>query len=166
MGLLDQIHFFTLCVFGIGSLLILPLRIVTQRPLYNPSIYRVLIVFSLIFWLHHYLWIVNTTAGWGREASPLSGMWFFSLIGPLLVVSILALAVWGVTHCPLLVAFTPAALFLLTWFVTLRVLYWRAPSYFTMADNIPQVWLFIGSAAATIFLFLFALGSRQACIKT
>lgn len=144
MGLLDQI----------------------RRLLCSPNMYRVLVVFSSIVWLQHYLWIVGTTAGWGSEASKPPGLWVYSLISPLLVTSILALAVWIAPRRSLLVALTPAILFLLTWFLMLRVLPWQAPSDFYdgfyPADNIPQIWLFIGSAVATVFLLLFALGVRWA----
>ncbi|HIC89917.1 MAG TPA: hypothetical protein EYP04_11020 [Anaerolineae bacterium] len=131
--------------------------------------YRVLLALSTVFWFWHYQWVVQTGAGWELPAEEPLGMypglrdfvWLSPLATYMLLWSALSLTARPEWWASFAAATFPALVFLITWFVTLPLLKQGVPGEPYVADNMPQIWLFFESAAATGALLAWAWGMRS-----
>jgi hypothetical protein len=146
----------------VGAAFIPALVIALRREHFSLRLYRVFILLSAYFWLRHYIWVMTTTTGFGNATfDPFVRLRVFAFLSPAVAVATLTAALVAAARYPLHAALTPALLFLLTWFGTLRVLLWRAPIEFCILETRPQSALLISSGIATLLLLVYALRSRQ-----
>lgn len=134
-----------------------------RRPAAARALYRVLLLGAVLPYVLH----ARHTWGWVSEVwdpQPRVGIYpglvAFGASTVLIAASLLALAWALVRRHPLATAALPPALWLLYWYVSLRLLFWRAPE-FAPLDNKPVVWLLATSVFATPLLFLAAWGALR-----
>ncbi|MBC7249616.1 MAG: hypothetical protein H5T62_04970 [Anaerolineae bacterium] len=151
---------------GIATALLLLVHITIQAERKATVGYQVLLVMSTLPWLQHYQWVIQTRGGWGLpEGQPSdSGLRFFMWGSPLAVYLLLFIALWLSTRSAgnvhLIAAGLPATIFLVTWFAALPLLQQDAPAEPYIADNMPQIWLFLESAVATGVLLAWAMAMK------
>ena len=143
-------------LFYFAGILIVCLAVVAAR--HQPSSARVLYRVALLLATLPYLLHVRYTWGWVSgfgDPQPRIGVYpgliVFAATGVLAAVGLLGLAWVVLPRLPIATVALPTALWLVYWFGSLRLIYWRAPD-FVPVDNKPLVWLFGFSAAATVFL--------------
>lgn len=125
-----------------------------RRPRAARALSRVALLLSVLpYLLHlHYTWGWVTQFG---DPQPRIGTYpgVQAYAASSLGTALLLLVAGGLLErrFPLLMAFVPAALWLLYWYVCLPLVFWRAPE-FAPLDNVPLAWLFASSAYATVML--------------
>jgi len=151
---------------GIAMALLLLVHITSRAERKATVGYQVLLVMSTLPWLQHYQWVVQTRGGWGLSEGqpPDSGLRSFMWGSPLVVYPLLFIALWLSTRSAgnvyLVAAGLPATIFLATWFAALPLLRQDAPAEPYIADNMPQIWLFLESAIATGVLLAWAMAMK------
>jgi len=108
---------------------------------------------ALPYVLHvRYTW--GWVSGFGDPHSRIGiypGLVAFAVTALFVVLGLLALAWIVLARLPIATVALPIALWLVYWFGSLRLAYWRAPD-FVPIDNRPLMWLFGFSAVATVLL--------------
>lgn len=151
--------------FVVGAATVPVVRWATGKSLWSLVLFRVALVVASVFWVWHYQWFVGTRGGWGAGADligPLGRMPVYELAAPLLALLLLASALWGARHRPLVAALYPAALAVST-LVFVDALFATDASLgvYVPADGTARVWFALWSVAATLFLVVWAWGDRE-----
>ena len=147
--LIYSLGFFVVCL-GVVTL--------RHRPAAARLLYRgALLVATLPYLLHvRYTW--GWVSGFGDPQPRIGvypGLVAFATSGVLAAVGLLALAWVVLPRVPLATVALPSVLWVVYRFVSLRLIYWRAPD-FVPVDNRPLMWLFAFSVVATALLALSA----------
>jgi hypothetical protein len=121
-------------------------------------VYRIGLLLSALPYVVHVQYTWGWVSGFGDPQPPIgvyAGLVAFAVAGVLGTVALVAAALVLVRRMPLATAALPPALWVVYWFGTLRLIYWRAPD-FVPIDNKPLIGLFAFSAVATVLLALTA----------
>ncbi len=150
---------------GMGAALLLLVDLWTKQTHKAVVGFQILLITSILPWLQNYQWIVQTRGGWGLPKTPHKdvGLMLFEWVSPIAVYFLLATALWLATRSGkdmYIAAGLPAAIFLMTWYIALPLLQKDAPGQPYLADNIPQFWLFVESAIATLILVAYVAWAR------
>jgi len=124
------------------------------RPPTAGLLYRGALLLAALPYLLHVRYTWGWVSGFGDPQPRIGvypGLVAFAIAGVVTTVALVAVAWVLVPRVPFVTAALPPTLWLLYWFVTLRLAYWRAPD-FVPIDNKPLIWLFGFSAVATVLL--------------
>jgi hypothetical protein len=145
MVLLYLAAFFVVCL-GVVAL--------RHQPASALTLYRVALVLTAFPYLLHVWYTWGWVSGFGDPQPRIGvypGLVAFAATALIAVLGLLASAWIILPRLPIATVALPAALWLVYWFGSLRLAYWRAPD-FVPIDNRPLVWLFGLSAVATVLL--------------
>lgn len=134
-----------------------------HRPPAARVLYRVALLLSAVPYVLHIRYTWGWVSGFG-DPSPRIGIYpglvAFAATGIVAALGLLAIAWIVLARVPIATVALPPALWLVYWFGSLRLIYWRAPD-FVPVDNKPLIWLFALSVLATALLAISLLGGLR-----
>jgi hypothetical protein len=142
---------FYFAAFFVVCLGVIALR---RQPASARMLYRVVLLLSALPYLLHIWYTWGWVSGFGDPQPRIGvypGLVAFAATALVAVLGLLAFVWIILVRLPIATVALPAALWLVYWFGSLRLVYWRAPD-FVPIDNRPLVWLFGFSAVATVLL--------------
>jgi hypothetical protein len=129
-----------------------------HRPRSARALYRAALLLAALPYLLHVRYTWGWVSGFGDPQPRIGiypGLVAFAVAGTLTTVALIAAAWVLARRLPVATAALPPVLWLLYWYASLPLVYWRAPN-FVPIDNKPLIALFAFSAFATILLALSA----------
>jgi hypothetical protein len=125
-----------------------------HRPPAARMLYRVALLLSTVPYVLHIRYTWGWVSGFG-DPSPRIGIYpglvAFAATGIIAALGLLTIAWIVLPRVPIATVALPPALWLVYWFGSLRLIFWRAPD-FVPVDNKPLIWLFAFSTLATVLL--------------
>jgi hypothetical protein len=125
-----------------------------HRPATARMLYRVALLLATLPYLLHVRYTWGWVSGFGDPHPRIGvypGLVAFAASGVVGAVALVTLAWVVLRRVPIVTVALPLALWLVYWFGSLRLIYWRAPDFISV-DNRPLIWLFAFSAVATVLL--------------
>jgi len=133
------------------------------RPATALALYRAALLLATLPTLLHVRYLWGWISGFGDPQPRIGvypGLVAFAATAVLATAGLLGVALWLAPRRPVLTAALPAALWLVYWFVCLRLLWVGAPDV-QPVGNVPLVWLFGACAVATALLAVTAWLARR-----
>jgi len=127
----------------------------------------ILVAAMLIPWLTHHIWIVRTANDWyaGGLGAQFSTPMEAIIVGPGLVLVLIALTLFMSGWYQLLAAAVPAVAFIVSWYLTFPIVIDAMPDPAFPFDNIPTIWLAIWTIAASVFLLVYRWPRSESHIR-
>ncbi len=149
-------------LFGVASLVIVALGILTRRLEFRLGFYRALLVLTALPWYVHFRVTKTHCAGWGCDdpaVVPASGLTLFTYASPAVILVLLLFFIAIARRSSRSAVLFPIVAAIAQLFLTL-LLRWRAPPDYAYMNAAGDRWLIASSLSAALCLTSYSLFSR------